>query len=195
MKRFAFLLLAALLTACVPAIERADASPLVLVFNGPSEHAQLPAAQAVSGDINVAQTQYTFASDLILRFRETHNAFGDHLVVENVARQGRNLGAPLSVIVGTPVLTRDVSMSEGRGGQNIQIELELVARFIGTDAATEITSISSGIYATSRWEPADASLPELRNDPQVQALLDAASANLAPRVDNEIQYLLSELGY
>jgi len=194
MKRYLALVLV-FLTACVPAPQAKTDAPLVLMFNGPTEHRHVPAAEAVTGNINVAQQPYRFASSSALRFRETHTSFSDYLVVSNVAREGRNLNAPLSVIVGTPVLTRDEKPNRNETQKQVFTTLELVARFIGTDDVTELGSLTSGTYSTSRWEAIDAELPPFAEDPDVQHLLRAAARDLAPTVAREINYYLGELGY
>ena len=194
MKRI-ILLLIVVLTACAPGVSEALDKPLVLVFNGPAEARELPAAQAVSAYINTSGAPYRFASDSTLRFRETHTSFSDYLMVGNVAREGRNLSAPLSVVVGSPVLTRDVRLNRDETRQNIEIHLELVAQFISTEQVLAVSSISSGVYEASRWESADVELPPIADDPQVHELLRAAASALAPGVANEIEFQLHQLGY
>lgn len=194
MKRYLALVLV-FLTACVPAPQAQTDTPLVLVFNGPTEHRHVPAAEAVSGNINITQQPYRFASSSTLRFRETHTSLSDYLVVGNVAREGRNLNAPLSVIIGTPVLTRDTQPNRAETQKQVFTTLELVARFIGTDDVAELGSVTSGTYSSSRWEPIATELPPLDQDPDVRQLLRAAAREIAPLVSREITVYLNDLGY
>lgn len=194
MKRIMLLLLI-VLTACAPSASGALDKPLVLVFNGPAEARELPAAQAVSANIHTSTAPFRFANDSTLRFRETHTSFSDYLLVGNVAREGRNLSAPLSVVVGTPVLTRNVHVNRSETRRRVVVHLELVAEFISTEHVTEVASLSSGVYEASRSESVATDLPSLADDPQVQELLRAAAREFAPRVQNEITFQLGELGY
>lgn len=194
MKRI-FLLLLVVLTACAPGASEALQKPLVLVFNGPAEARELPAAEAVSANINTRNTSFRFASESTLRFRETHTSFSDYLMVGNVAREGRNLSAPLSVVIGTPVLTREVTLSNTETRRKVVVHLGLVAEFISTEHVVSVGSISSSVYQASRWESTANDLPSIDSDPQVRDLLREAAHDFAPRVVSEIEYQLAQLGY
>lgn len=182
---FAALLLVAL--ACAPTVSEGQERTVLAVMNGPAE-ARLPGtAEDVQGELlSLLRGAYRFVPNSTMRFRETHMDLYRSRADGNAAQIARSEGAALAVMVGAPLLEREVR--EGAGGlRYVDVRVVLEARLIRPDDANVIAVVRSNHYSGSRTEPKSFELLPVEEDPTVVALRQRAAAELASSLAGELE--------
>ncbi len=187
-------LLAALaLASCAPAV-RDETRPLVAIMNAPAQSAVRGAAEIVQ-DVLFDDTGRSFdlVSSFTMRFLESHTDLYHSQAAPSAARIARNQSADLAVMVGAPVLDRDVSLSRDEASRRVDVSLALEAQVVDPETAAVVQTLRTRTHQGSRVEANDAPLPEPSEDVTVQALLEEAAPELARSLAAELPFLFREL--
>jgi len=189
------LALAALLAlaACAPAA-RDQSRPVVAVLNAPAQSAVRGAAELVH-DVLMADEGRSFdlVSAFTMRFLESHTDLFHSQAAPSAARIARNQGADLAVMVGAPVLQREVSLSRDERSRRVDVSLALEAQVVDPETAAVVQTLRTRTHQGSRVEANDAPLPDPARDVTVQALIEQAAPELARSLAAELPFLFREL--
>ncbi len=186
------LLVAAALTACAPSTEKAR--PVVAIMNAPAEARASGAAEAVQDHLQQdPNRQFDMVSAFTMRFLESHTDLFRDRAAPSAARIARDQSADLAVMVGAPVLEREVTLSRDEASRRVDVSLALEAQVV--DPATEavVQTLRTRTHQGTRVEANDAPLPEPADDPTVQALVMEAAPELARSLSAELPFVFSEL--
>lgn len=189
----AALLAALALAACAPSA-RDETRPLVAIMNAPAQSAVRGAAEIVQ-DVLFADEGRTFdlVSSFTMRFLESHTDLFHSQAAPSAARIARNQGADLAVMVGAPVLERDVSLSRDEASRLVDVSLALEAQVVDPETAAVVQTLRTRTHQGSRVEANDVPLPDPSDDITVQALLEDAAPELARSLAAELPFLFREL--
>lgn len=179
--------------ACVPTRESSEL-PLVAVLNGPAQSALVGSAEGVQEALERdATAPFELVSSFSMRFLESHTDLFHSRAAPGAARIARSQGADLAVMVGAPVLEREVSVSRDSASRRIDVRVALEAQVVDprTDAIVQV--LRTRTFSGSRVEANDAPLVDVNDDTTVQALRDAAVPELAAAIRAELPYLMREL--
>lgn len=189
----AALLAALALAACAPSA-RDETRPLVAIMNAPAQSAVRGAAEIVQ-DVLFADEGRTFdlVSSFTMRFLESHTDLFHSQAAPSAARIARNQGADLAVMVGAPVLERDVSLSRDEASRRVDVSLALEAQVVDPETAAVVQTLRTRTHQGSRVEANDVPLPDPSDDITVQALLEDAAPELARSLAAELPFLFREL--
>src|SRR5690606_15384906 len=123
------------LAACAPSA-RDVSRPLVAVMNAPAQSTVRGAAERVQ-DVLVADGDLPFdlVSAFTMRFLESHTDLFHSRAAPSAARIARDQGADLAVMVGAPVLERQVTPSRDEASRRIDVAVALEAQVV--DPQTE----------------------------------------------------------
>lgn len=189
----AALLAALALVACAPSA-RDETRPLVAIMNAPAQSAVRGAAEIVQ-DVLFADEGRTFdlVSSFTMRFLESHTDLFHSQAAPSAARIARNQGADLAVMVGAPVLERDVSLSRDEASRRVDVSLALEAQVVDPETAAVVQTLRTRTHQGSRVEANDVPLPDPSDDITVQALLEDAAPELARSLAAELPFLFREL--
>lgn len=184
-----------LLAACAPAQrERAgEATATIAMLNAPAQSAVPGSADAVQAELEGrADAPFGFVSAFSMRFLETHNDLFHSRAAPSAARIARTQNADLAVMVGAPVLEREVT--EGRGAsRRVDVTLALEAQVVDPRNDAVVQVLRTRTLQGSRVESVDLPLPDVTADPTVLALRDRAAPELAASLLAELPYLISSL--
>jgi hypothetical protein len=189
----AALLAALAFAACAPSA-RDETRPLVAIMNAPAQSAVRGAAEIVQ-DVLFADEGRTFdlVSSFTMRFLESHTDLFHSQAAPSAARIARNQGADLAVMVGAPVLERDVSLSRDEASRRVDVSLALEAQVVDPETAAVVQTLRTRTHQGSRVEANDVPLPDPSDDITVQALLEDAAPELARSLAAELPFLFREL--
>ncbi|MBX3139759.1 MAG: hypothetical protein KF875_03320 [Trueperaceae bacterium] len=187
------ILLGALLGACAPARTQGGAA-LVAVLNAPAQSVLGGAAEGVQ-DVLERETApgLNYVSSFTMRFLETHNDLFHSRAAPSAARIARTQGADLAVMIGAPVLERNVTASRDGRSRRVDVAVALEAQVVDprTDAVVQV--LRTRTLQGSRVEANDGELVAIDLDPTVQALRDQAVPELAAALSAELPYLTNSL--
>ncbi len=186
-------LMGALLVACAPAPSRTG-TVLVAMMNGPAQSRLPGSADGVQALLErESNPSFSYVSTFSMRFLETHNDLFHSRAAPSAARIARSQGADLAVMVGAPVLERNVTASRDGTSRRVDVSLALEAQVVDprTDAVVQVlrTRTSQGSRVESNSEPV---LP-VESDPTVLALRDQAIPEMAAALSAELPYLAKSL--
>ncbi len=176
-------LLAAFLSGCAPTIRLTGEPPLIAVLNAPSQNRLEGSAERLERDMRTfGPLPFDFVNEQAMRFQEGHNDFFHSRAADSAARVARSYGAPFAVMIGAPVLDRQVVVSKDQRSRQVTITLQMQATVV--DAADGV--VRSDLYArqrsTTRVESNDQRIVALAEDADVAKLRDAGIDDLAPAV-------------
>lgn len=187
------LLLGATLAACAPA-SAPTGSVLVAVMNGPAQSRLDGSADAVQTILEREPgASFAYVSQFTMRFLETHNDLFHSRAAPSAARIARSQGADLAVMVGAPVLEREVTESNDGRSRRVDVSLALEAQVVDprTDAVVQV--LRTRTLQGSRVESTADELVAVDADPTVLALRDQAVPELAAALAAELPYLRNSL--
>ncbi|MFO7546472.1 MAG: hypothetical protein R6W77_13350 [Trueperaceae bacterium] len=179
--------------ACVPTRESSEL-PLVALLNGPAQAALTGSAEGVQSELERDTGKpFELASAFSMRFLESHTDLFHSRAAPGAARIARSQGADLAIMVGAPVLVRDVAVSRDSASRRIDVQVALEAQVVDprTDAVVQV--LRTRTFSGSRVEANDAPVVDVEDDTTVQALRDAAVPELAAAIRAELPYLVREL--
>lgn len=187
------LALGALLTACAPA-SRQPGTILVAVLNAPAQAAVPGSADGVQALLErEPSSRFAYASTFSMRFLETHNDMFLSRAAPSAARIARSQGAQLAVMVGAPVLDRQVTLSRDETVRRVDVSFALEAQVVDprTDAVVQV--LRTRTFQGSRVESTKEELLPVTADPTVLTLRDQAIPELAAALAAELPYLADSL--
>ena len=153
-----------LLAACAPAQgERAgEATATIAMLNAPAQSAVPGSADAVQAELEGrADAPFGFVSAFSMRFLETHNDLFHSRAAPSAARIARTQNADLAVMVGAPVLEREVT--EGRGAsRRVDVTLALEAQVVDPRNDAVVQVLRTRTLQGSRVESVDLPLDRKR---------------------------------
>ncbi|HZW26960.1 MAG TPA: hypothetical protein VFF08_00800 [Trueperaceae bacterium] len=196
-RRAAWLALPALLTAlalaaCAPSA-RDESRPVVAIMNAPAQSAVRGAAEIVHEVLlDDEGRSFDLVSSFTMRFLESHTDLFHSRAAPSAARIARNQGAHLAVMVGAPVLERQVSLSRDEASRRVDVSLALEAQVVDPESAAVIQTLRTRTHQGSRVEANDAPLPDPSEDLTVQALLEQAAPELARSLGAELPFIFRE---
>ena len=181
------------LAACAPSA-RDGSRPLVAVMNAPAQSTVRGAAEGVQ-DVLVADGDLPFdlVSAFTMRFLESHTDLFHSRAAPSAARIARDQGADLAVMVGAPVLERQVTPSRDEASRRIDVAVALEAQVVDPQTEAIVQTLRTRTHQGSRVEANDSPLPEPSDDPTVQALIAEAAPELARSLAAELPFLFREL--
>src|SRR5690606_41502322 len=109
------------------------------------------------------------------------------------ARMARDQGADLAVMVGAPVLERQVTPSRDGASRRVDVTVALEAQVVDPRTEAIVQTLRTRTHQGSRVEADDSPLPEPSDDPTVQALVAEAAPELARSLAAELPFLFREL--
>lgn len=183
----------ALLAACAPAAKPAG-SVLLAVLNAPAQARIEGAAEGVQEILEQdASPEFRYVSPFTMRFLETHNDLFNSRAAPSAARIARTQGADLAIMIGTPVIEREVTESRDGATRRVDVSLALGAQVVDarTDAVVQVlrTRTLQGSRSEANRDP----LVPVEKDPTVLALRDQAVPELAAALQAELPYLVRSL--
>ena len=190
----AVLVSAVLLVGCVPAATTGDQPPLVAVLNAPSQSVVWGSAEAVHEELRGDPDRgFALVSPFSMRFLETHTDLFHDQAAPSAGRIARNQRADLAVMIGAPVLEREITLSNDEASRRIDVLLVLEAQVVDPRTDSVVQALRTRRHEGSRVEANDTPLPEASEDPTVRALAQRAAVELALSLKAELPYLFSEL--
>lgn len=193
-----FLVLGVLLlvAACAPAQRgpTAEARATLALLNAPAQSAVPGVADAVQEELESrADAPFDFVSSFTMRFLETHSDLFHSRAAPTAARIARTHDADLAVMIGAPVLEREVSESRDGASRRLDVSVALEAQIVDPRNDSVVQVLRTRTFQGSRVEGAELPLPDVERDPTVLALAERATPELAAALLAELPYLISSL--
>lgn len=180
------------LAACAPAAD--ESRPVVAIMNAPAEATAPGAAEAVQdrlqGDLS---RTFDMISSFTMRFLESHTDLFRDRAAPSAARIARDQSADLAVMIGAPVLEREVTLSRDEASRRIDVSVALEAQVVDPRTEAVVQTLRTRTHQGSRVEANDAPLPEASQDPTVAALVQEAAPELARSLTAELPFVFKEL--
>lgn len=180
------------LFACAPVAEKSR--PVVAIMNAPAESRAPGAAEAVQshlqGDIN---RSFDMVSSFTMRFLESHTDLFRDRAAPSAARIARDQTADLAVMIGAPVLERNVTLSRDEASRRIDVSLALEAQVVDPSTEAVVQTLRTRTHQGTRVEANDAPLPDPSSDQTVEVLVQEAAPELARSLAAELPFLFKEL--
>lgn len=187
-------LCALLLAACAPSQQTGEARATIAMMNAPAQSRIGGAAEAVQTELeDRADAPFDFVSSFTMRFLETHNDLFHSRAAPSAARIARTQGADLAVMIGAPVLEREVAESRDGSSRRVDVSVALEAQVVDPRNDSVVQVMRTRTHQGSRVESTTLPLPEPEHDPTVQALAERAAPELASSLLAELPYLISSL--
>ena len=185
---------ALVLAACAPSQQTGEAHATIAMMNAPAQARIGGAADAVQAELEGrADAPFDFVSSFTMRFLETHNDMFHSRAAPSAARIARTHNADLAVMIGAPVLERNVTESRDGSSRRIDVSVALEAQVVDPRNDSVVQVLRTRTHQGSRVESTAIPLPEPEHDPTVQALADRAAPELASSLLAELPYLISSL--
>lgn len=182
-----------LLAACAPRATE-EQVPLVAIMNAPAQAALAGSAEAVQAELERDQARsFDMVSGFTMRFLESHNDLFHSRAAPSAARIARSQGANLAIMIGAPVLKRDVTVSRDEASRRVDVSVALEAQVVDPNTDAVVQTLRTRTHQGSRVEANDDPLPEPQDDETVIALMQSAAPELAKSLAAELPYLFSEL--
>ena len=186
------LLVTAALAACAPGAE--ESRPVVALMNAPAEATAPGAAETVQdrlqGDLS---RSFDMVSAFTMRFLESHTDLFRDRAAPSAARIARDQSADLAVMIGAPVLEREVTLSRDEASRRIDVSIALEAQVVDPNTEAVVQTLRTRTHQGSRVEANDAPLPEAADDSTVAALVQEAAPELARSLAAELPFVFKEL--
>ncbi len=192
----AILALLLVVAACAPAQSDRSGEPTatVAMLNAPAQSSLPGSADAVQAELEGrGDAPFDFVSAFSMRFLETHNDLFHSRAAPSAARIARTQGADLAVMIGAPVLEREVTEARGAASRRVDVSLALEAQVVDPRNDSIVQVLRTRTLQGSRVESVDLPLPEPTDDPTVQALRDRLAPELASSLLAELPYLINSL--
>ncbi len=190
----ASLALALLLTtaACAPRV-RDESRALVAIMNAPTQSAVRGAAEAVQDALlDDENRSFDLVSAFTMRFLESHTDLFHSRAAPSAARIARNQGADIAVMIGAPVLERNVTLSRDEASRRVDVSVALEAQVVDPQTDSVIQTLRTRTHQGSRVEANDRALVEPSEDQTVAALLEDAAPELARSLAAELPFVFRE---
>lgn len=184
----------ALLAACAPSGQQAEAHAIIAMMNAPTQSRVPGTADAVQAELeNRADVPFSFVSAYSMRFLETHNDLFHSRAAPSAARIARTHNADLAVMVAAGVLERTVTLSRDEDSRRVDVSVALEAQVVDPRNDSVVQVLRTRTHQGSRVESTTVPLSEVEFDPTVQALAERASPELASSLLAELPYLINSL--
>lgn len=186
---------ALLLAACAPSQHQAgESQALIAMLNAPAQSRIAGAADTVQSELEArSDAPFSFVSAFTMRFLETHNDMFHSRAAPSAARIARTHNADLAIMIGAPVLEREVTESRDGTSRRIDVSVALEAQVVDPRNDSIVQVLRTRTHQGSRVESTGVPLPAPDQDPTVQALADRAAPELASSLLAELPYLISSL--
>src|SRR5690606_23830944 len=173
------LLTALALAACAPSA-RDESRPVVAIMNAPAQSAVRGAAEIVHEVLlDDEGRSFDLVSSFTMRFLESHTDLFHSRAAPSAARIARNQGAHLAVMVGAPVLQREVSLSRDERSRRVDVSLALEAQVVDPETAAVVQTLRTRTHQRPRAEAHAAPLPDPASGVTRHALLPPAAPGRA----------------
>lgn len=184
--------LLALLAACAPAAERER--PVIAILNAPAEARAAGAAEEVQSHLQQDPNRtFDMVSSFTMRFLESHTDLFRDRAAPSAARIARDQSAHLAVMIGAPVLDRQVTLSRDEASRRLDVSVALEAQVVDPETEAVVQTLRTRTHQGTRVEANDAPLPAPADDPTVAALVREAAPELARSLTAELPFLFNEL--
>ncbi len=186
-----FLVVIALVSAplglwgCVPGTTPVDERPKIAVINGPTGERFIGLATAFESEaLSYGLPNFQFVSASRLRFREVRIDFTAARAARQAALLAGSFGAELAVLVGAPVMEREIEPPETSDAGTRWVESALRVRVVvvDVDSAAVVHTASSQTYVGERFEDATEPVVRVQDDPTLLELQAFAVSELVPGV-------------
>jgi len=185
---------ALLLGACAPSQQSGEARATIAMMNAPAQSRIGGAAESVQAELeDRADAPFDFVSSFTMRFLETHNDMFHSRAAASAARIARTQDADLAVMIGAPVLEREVTETRDGSSRRVDVSVALEAQVVDPRNDSVVQVMRTRTHQGSRVESTDMPLPAPEHDPTVQALAERAAPELASSLLAELPYLISSL--
>ena len=182
-----------LLAGCAPRVTDQQ-QPLVALLNAPAQVALGGTAELVQEVLLRDESRgFELVSGFTMRFLESHNDLFHSRAAPTAGRIARTQGAQLAVMIGAPVLERQVSASRDGRSRRVDVSVALEAQVVDPRTDAIVQTLRTRTHQGSRVEANDEPLPEPESDETVVALMEGAAPELAASIAAELPYLFSEL--
>jgi hypothetical protein len=164
------------------------------MMNAPAQAALPDMAGAVQSELQSrADAPFDFVSAFTMRFLESHNDLFYSRAAPSAARIARTQGADLAVMIGAPVLERQVTESRDGSSRRVDVSVALEAQVVDPRSDAVVQMLRTRTLQGTRVESTSSPLSEVQRDPTVQALAERAAPELAASLLAELPYLASSL--
>lgn len=183
-----------LLAACAPSQQTGESHALIAMLNAPTQSRIVDAADAVQTELEGrGDAPFSFVSSFTMRFLETHSDMFYSRAAPSAARIARTHNADLAIMIGAPVLEREVTESRDGTSRRIDVSVALEAQVVDPRNDSIVQVLRTRTHQGSRVEATGVPLPDPEQDPTVQALAERAAPELASSLLAELPYLISSL--
>ncbi len=163
-------------------------------MNGPAQSALPGIAEVVQELLQRDEgLPFRYVSAFTMRFQETHNDLFLSRAAPGAARIARSQGADLAVLIGAPVLDREVTISKDGASRRVDVSLALEAQVVDARNDAVVQMMRTRTHQGSRVESTASELVEIDQDTTVLALRDRALPELAAALQAELPYLIRSL--
>lgn len=182
-----------LVVGCAPRVSEQQL-PLVALLNAPAQAALSGSAEAVQDQLERDEARgFEMISGFTMRFLESHNDLFHSRAAPSAARIARGQGADLAIMIGVPVLAREVTVSRDEASRRVDVSVALEAQVVDPRSDAVVQTLRTRTHQGSRVEANDEPLPETDDDETVVALMESAAPELANSLAAELPYLFREL--
>lgn len=182
-----------LLVSCAPRAEEQQ-RPLVALMNAPAQVALAGTAEIVQDVLQRDEGRgFDLVSGFTMRFLESHTDLFHSRAAPSAGRIARGQGANLAVMIGAPVLDRNVTVSRDEASRRVDVSVALEAQVVDPATDAIVQTLRTRTHQGSRVEANDDPLPDPEDDETAIALMQGAAPELARSLGAELPYLFSEL--
>lgn len=185
-----------LLAACAPPTSGHGGQTLatIAMMNAPAQAALPDMAGAVQSQLESrADAPFGFVSAFTMRFLESHNDLFYSRAAPSAARIARSQGADLAVMIGAPVLERQVTESRDGSSRRIDVSVALEAQVVDPRSDAVVQMLRTRTLQGTRVESTSTALVDVQRDPTVLALAERSAPELAASLLAELPYLVRSL--
>lgn len=136
---------------------------------------------------------FRYVSTFTMRFQETHNDLFLSRAPASAARIARSQGADLAVMIGAPVLEREVTVAKDGHSRRIDVSVALEAQVVDPRSDAVVQVLRTRTHQGSRVESTESPLIDASQDTTVLTLRDRAVPELAAALEAELPYLIRSL--
>lgn len=189
----AVILVGLVLAACAPRATEGRRQ-LVAIVNAPAQVALEGSAEAVQAELERNEARdFEMVSGFTMRFLESHNDMFHNRAAPSAARIARSQSADLAIMVSSPVLEREVTVSRDQASRRVDVRVALEAQVVDPRTDAVVQTLRTRTHQGSRVEANDDDLPDPEDDQTVVGLMRSAAPELAKSLAAELPYLFSEL--
>lgn len=172
-----------LVTGCLPGALQDD-TPDVAVIGVPADERLPGAADGLHARLTDAPTGFDLVPTATLRFLEVRSGLVGSRVTSGAARVARSTGADVAVTIGAAVLERELTGSEGRPRQRVELRMEA---YLIRAADAEVLARLQGPTLSGERNLEEHDLPPIGQDHLLADLIEESLDPLAEAVGRALR--------